>query len=71
MMLKSKWDSELKWWYQNGQMDYMGRTKGFASVGSFSGYKVYMSQRFPSIVVKDPTRVLKFVMRNPITGFSL
>ena len=21
-MLKLKWDNELKWWYQNGTMDY-------------------------------------------------
>ena len=70
-MLKSSFDNQLKWWYQNGTMDYMGRSQGFASVGSFSGYKVMMSQRMPSIVVLDPTRVLKMVMRNPITGGSL
>jgi hypothetical protein len=69
-MLKLKWDSELKWWYQNGTMDYMGRTQGFASSGNFNGYKVMMSQAYPAIWVKDPTKVLKIVMRNPITGGS-
>lgn len=69
-LLKLKWDSELKWWYQNGTMDYMGRTKGFQSSGQFNGYRVYMTQVMPAIWVKDPTKVLKIVMRNPITGGS-
>jgi hypothetical protein len=70
-MLRKKWDSELKWWYQNGTMDYMGRTQGFQSSGQFNGYRVYMTQAMPAIWVEDPTKVLKIVMRNPITGFSL
>lgn len=69
-MLKLKWDNELKWFYQNGTMDYMGRSQGFASSGNFNGYKVFMSQTMPAIWVKDPTKVLKIVMRNPITGGS-
>jgi hypothetical protein len=69
-LLKLKWDSELKWFYQNGTMDYMGRTQGFASSGNFNGYRVMMTQTMPSIWVKDPTKVLKIVMRNPITGGS-
>lgn len=69
-LLKKKWDSELRWWYQNGQMDYMGRSSGFQSSGNFSGYKVFMTQAMPAIWVKDPTKVLKIVMRNPITGGS-
>ena len=69
-MLKLKWDSELKWFYQNGTMDYMGRTQGFASSGNFNGYRVMMSQNMPAIWVKDPTKVLKIVMRNPVTGGS-
>jgi len=69
-LLKKKWDSELKWFFQNGTMDYMGRN-GFASSGMFNGYKVYMSQAYPAIWVKDPTKILKIVMKNPITGFSL
>ena len=69
-MLKLKWDNELKWWYQNGTMDYMGRTKGFQSSGQFNGYRVYMTQVMPAIWVKDPTKVLKIVMRNPVTGSS-
>lgn len=70
-LLRYKWDNELKWWYQNGTMDYMGRTKGFQSSGQFNGYRVYMTQTMPAIWVKDPTKVLKIVMRNPITGASL
>jgi hypothetical protein len=70
-LLKLKWDNELKWFYQNGTMDYMGRSQGFNSSGNFNGYRVYMTQTMPAIWVKDPTKVLKIVMRNPITGTSL
>lgn len=69
-LLKLKWDNELKWFYQNGTMDYMGRAQGFQSSGNFNGYRVMMTQTMPSIWVKDPTKVLKIVMRNPITGGS-
>ena len=69
-MLKLSWDNQLKWWYQNGTMDYMGKTQGFASSGQFNGYRVMMTQTMPAIWVKDPTKVLKIVMRNPITGGS-
>jgi hypothetical protein len=69
-LLKLNWDNQLKWWYQNGTMDYMGRTQGFQSNGNFNGYRVMMSQTMPAIWVKDPTKVLKIVMRNPITGGS-
>ena len=69
-MLKLSWDNQLKWWYQNGTMDYMGRTQGFQSSGNFNGYRVMMTQTMPAIWVKDPTKVLKIVMRNPVTGGS-
>jgi len=69
-VLKLSWDNQLKWWYQNGTMDYMGRTQGFQSSGQFNGYRVFMTQTMPAIWVKDPTKVLKIVMRNPITGGS-
>jgi hypothetical protein len=69
-LLKLSWDNQLKWWYQNGTMDYMGRTQGFQSSGQFNGYRVMMTQCMPAIWVKDPTKVLKIVMRNPITGGS-
>jgi hypothetical protein len=69
-LLKLSWDNQLKWWYQNGTMDYLGRTQGFQSSGQFNGYRVYMTQTMPAIWVKDPTKVLKIVMRNPITGGS-
>jgi len=70
-LLKLNWDNQLRWWYQNGTMDYMGRTNGFASSGNFNGYRVMMEQTMPAIWVKDPTKVLKIVMKNPITGQSL
>ena len=69
-LLKLSWDNALKWFYQNGTMDYMGRTQGFASSGNFNGYRVMMTQTMPSVWVKDPTKVLKIVMKNPITGGS-
>ena len=69
-LLKLAWDNQLKWWYQNGTMDYMGRVNGFQSSGQFNGYRVYMTQTMPAIWVKDPTKVLKIVMRNPVTGGS-
>lgn len=70
-LLKRKTDMGLRLWYQNGTMDYLGRSSGFQSSGNFNGYRVFMSQMYPAIWVKDPTKVLKFVMRNPITGGSL
>ena len=69
-LLKLEWDHELRWFYQNGTMDYLGRTSGFQSSGMFSGYKVFMEQTMPAIWVKDPTKVLKIVMKNPVTGGS-
>ena len=69
-LLKLSWDNQLKWFYQNGTMDYMGRTQGFASSGQFNGYRVYMTQTMPAVWVKDPTKVLKIVMKNPVTGGS-
>ncbi len=69
-LLKLGWDNQLRWWYQNGTMDYMGKAQGFTSSGQFNGYRVYMTQTMPAIWVKDPTKVLKIVMRNPITGGS-
>lgn len=69
-LLKKKWDSSLRWWYQNGTIDYMGRN-GHASTGSFSGYMVFMEQAHQGILVKDPTRVLKVLMRNPINGKTI
>ena len=69
-LLKLSWDNQLKWFYQNGTMDYMGRTQGFASSVHFNGYRVMMTQTMPAVWVKDPTKVLKIVMKNPVTGGS-
>ena len=70
-LLKNKWDNKLRWWFQNGTMDYLGREAGFQSSGNFNGYRCYMTQSMPAVWVKDPTKVLKVVMRNPVTGGSL
>lgn len=68
---KAKWDPGFKWFYDNGTMDYMGRTSGFQGRVGLNGYKVYMGQAYPALWVKDPTKLLKIVMKNPSTGFSL
>lgn len=70
-LLKKSWDNQLRWHYINGSMDYMGRTAGFASAGSHNGYIVRFSQSHPAVWVKDPTKILKIVMKNPRTGFAL
>jgi hypothetical protein len=70
-LLKCAWNKDLVWRYVNGSMDYMGRTQGFQSSGNFNGYQIYMTQAMPAIKVEDPTKVLKIVMRNPVTGYSL
>lgn len=65
--------SDLQWNYQQGTFPYLGlgAAKGFQSNGNFSGYVVNMFQTYPAIFVKDPTKILKIVMKNPITGGSL
>lgn len=70
-LLRKSWDNELRWWYMNGKFDYQGRSSGFQSSGGNFGYKVQMEKPKDAIWVKDPTKVLKIVMRNPITGGSL
>ncbi len=70
-LMKRQQDHELSWRYLNGTSDYLGRKAGFASAGDFSGYKVRMEQAYPAIWVADSTKLLKIVLRNPVTGFSL
>ncbi len=70
-LLKRKYEGNFKYRYINGTCDYLGRESGFQSNGNFNGFKVYMTQAYPAIWVKDPTKVLKIVMRNPIDGSSL
>ena len=74
-LLKYKLDNELHWKIENGTWYHPSTQKlsngGFNSVGDFSGYKAKFWQRYPAIWVKDPTRVLKIVMKNPITGNTL
>lgn len=68
----TRW-SDVIWKYEQGDLPYLGigAAKGFQSSGDFSGYRVKMRQRMPAIFVKDPTKVLKVVLKNPITGGSL
>lgn len=63
--------SDIRWWHQNGTFDYYGKRSGFASSGNFSGYKVFFEMNYPAIWVQDPTKILKFSIKNPKTGFSL
>lgn len=62
-------DYQLKWFYENGDTDYLGQN-GHQGSGKFSGYRVNMKQRHKALWVKDSTKVLKLVMKNPITGGS-
>ncbi len=70
-MLQDQYDHELTWFHQNGTADYMGRKTGFQSSGDFSGYRVKMMQKHKSLTCLDPSRLLKIVAYNVITGGSL
>lgn len=69
-LLKDEDNHQMRWWYENGTADYMGKSSGFQSSGKFTGYRCFMEQPHSAIWVKDPTKVLKIVMRNPRTGGS-
>lgn len=64
-------EGQFKWMYQNGTADYFGKTRGFQSSNNFNGYQVKMWQRYPAIWVRDATKILKIVLKNPITGGHL
>ncbi|GIU70365.1 MAG: hypothetical protein KatS3mg002_1601 [Candidatus Woesearchaeota archaeon] len=70
MFLKWRGAPPTKWIYRNGTCDYKG-SNIVQSSGNFSGYKVTIKQYVPTVHVKDPTRIAKIVMRNPITGETL
>jgi hypothetical protein len=70
VLLKHKFDNGTKIGYINGTSDYLGRNI-FNSSGKFSGFEVWAKQYVPSIMVKDPTKVMKISMINPITGGNL
>lgn len=70
-LLKYGPDHQLSWYYRNGTIDYLGKTSGFQSTGDDFGFILKMRQRHPAIWVQDPTKILKIVMKNPITGGSL
>lgn len=71
-LLKHKvFDKGLIWFVKEGDMSYMARQlQGFKGDPHMSGYAVYMRQLMPAIWVKDPTKVMKLVMRNPYTGLA-
>lgn len=71
LLLKYGPDHQLSWYYKNGTMDYLGRKSGFQSQSDRFGCELTMRQRYPAIVVKDPTKILKLVMKHPTTGFML
>lgn len=69
LLKHSTFDKGLIWFVEEGDMSYMARQlQGFKGNPRMSGYTVYMRQCMPAIWVKDPTKVLKLVMRNPISG---
>lgn len=68
VLLKKKWDNDMRWWYENQKCDYLGRKTGFQSSGGNWGYKVKMTYPKTAVFVKDPTKVLKVVAINPYTG---
>lgn len=70
-LMKHDWDNELRHWYLNGKFDAMGARSGFQSSGGNYGYKVFFEQKKQAVRVKDATKVLKIVMRNPRTGGHL
>mgnify|MGYP001068755952 CR=1 FL=1 len=70
LLLKYRHDVGTMMGYINGTADYLGR-KVVQSAGKFSGFVLWMKQYVPSIVVKDPTKVLKISMKNPVTGGNL
>jgi len=67
---KFKWDPGFRWWYKNGSMDYTGKRSGFQGDRT-NGWTCFMEQMYPMLWVRDATKLLKVVMRNPVTGNSL
>lgn len=68
LMKRATDEDDFQWRYLNGTCDYMGNTKGFASVGDFSGYKVRLTMDHKSLQVIDNTKMLKIVPYNVRTG---
>jgi hypothetical protein len=62
--------SDMKMIIQDGTASYFGG-KQVRSTGDFSGYRVKFTMRTPTIFVEDPTKILRFSLKNPVTGFSL
>lgn len=66
LVRKDQWD--YKWFYDNGKMDYMGRTQGFMGKNVPYGFKVFMEMRNKAYWVQDPTRAFLMKPYNPRTG---
>lgn len=67
LMKKQTDEDDFRWWYINGDTDYMGSKKGFQGSGLFSGYKVFMTMDHKAIQVIDNTKLLKIVPYNVVT----
>lgn len=68
LMKKQTDEDDFKWWYVNGDSDYMGSNKGYQGSGMFSGFKVFMTMDHKSIQVIDNTKLLKVVPYNVVTN---
>jgi hypothetical protein len=54
-----------------GGFDKLQDRVPFESMSDQNGFAVKIETRYPTVVVKDPTRILRFTMRNPITGLTM
>ncbi len=66
LVKKDGWD--YKWYYDNGKIDYMGRTQGFMGKNVPYGFKVFMEMKHKAYWVMDPTRAFLMKPYNPMTG---
>lgn len=67
LMKKQTDEDDFRWWYVNGDTDYMGSKKAFQGSALFSGYKVFMTMDHKSIQVIDNSKLLKIVPYNVVT----
>jgi len=70
LLLKKKWHQDLIWRIINGKRNYMGKPQNYVSSGGNFGYRVEFEAPHDAVFVKDPTKILKLVARNPITGLG-
>lgn len=67
LMKKQTDEDDFRWWYVNGDSDYMGSKKGFQGSGLFSGFKVFMTMDHKALQIIDNTKLLKIVPYNVVT----